>query len=105
MNEALQFLTKKRNRSAQTLEEFRLKSSRTVLISKTLDALALDEDTAEYRTDEYKAEMKKQQMLKATESKRAQALANDLLANIDAPQVEDKEKTKEKENMSEKIKQ
>ena len=60
-----------------------MKSDRTVLISKTLDALALDESTAHFRTDEYKSKVLSEQKANDMESERARALANALVESIE----------------------
>ena len=58
---------------------FRDKTHKTFLVAQAVNALALDEADAHKRTEEYKAEVKRQLRFKENESKKAQALANEII--------------------------
>lgn len=97
LNEAIQYLVRKRNKSDKTMQDWKDKSKRQLIVTKALEALALDDSTAHMRTDEYREAAAKERQMKEMESKRAQALADELANTIDEAGVviDEKEKLKE----------
>ncbi len=98
LNEALQYLTRKRGKSERTLEEWKARTQRQVMISKTLEALALDETTAWTRTDEQREKAEQKKIQKELESKRALALAEELAGSLAVEEtkiLDEKEKLKQ----------
>ena len=70
INEAMQFLQKKRSKKEKVLQDWRNEKKQIIMLSKTIDALALDDGLV---SDEQKAEYNRQRLLKKTETRRAQA--------------------------------
>ena len=85
LNEALQYLIKKRTKT-KVLDEWKFGSKRSVAIGIALQAL--DEHTAKLGSVEYKQAQLQMQLEKKMESKKAQDLADEICKNIEAINVD-----------------
>ena len=96
LNEAMQFLARKRTRSHQVVESWHLKGTKTALISMALDAMTVDERTKMMRQPGYLEKMQKVQQEQEQASKNAVEMAEALIAGIDERHKEVEENSKAK---------
>lgn len=81
INEALQFLTKKRTKN-ESIDEWKKGGRKSNIIAKAISALTI-EDGSIISINAYREKLFEAQMLKEMESKRARALADELMANLE----------------------
>ena len=80
INEAFQHLTRKKDRSDTAVKSWKVQSHHNVLVTKTLDILALDPEKGCTSNEE----KKKYHAKKKAESERAQQLALQIASHIDS---------------------
>ena len=96
LNEAMQYLSRKRTRSHQVVESWHVKGNKTAIMAMALDALTVDEKTKLMRQPGYLEKMQKLQQEQEEASKNAVEMAEALIAGIDerAKEVEENSKAK-----------
>ena len=96
LNEAMQYLSRKRTRSHQVVETWHVKGTKTALISMALDAMTVDEKTKLMRQPGYMEKMEKLQKEQEEASKSAVEMAEALIAGIDERHKDVEENVKER---------
>ena len=98
LNEAMQYLSKKRTKSSVIQEAWQAKGNKTAMISLALSAMTVDEQTKLMRQPGYAQKMRMLQEEQERQSRDAVAMAEALLAGIEAKQAETKDRKDSNEN-------